>query len=99
MTIVLISCKSYVTFRSIALKMGVLDVKNVQKHGFSPFSQFATFPYPGIVKMYLLLHFSSFLAETFRLGHKYHFALKYAGVFRNFFDRLGYALFSGSGRF
>ena len=53
MTIVLISCKTYVTFRSIALKMGVLDVKNVQKHGFSPFSQFATFPYPGIVKMYL----------------------------------------------
>ena len=73
MTTVLISCKKYVKFRSIALKMGVLDVKNVQKHGFSPFSQFATFPYPGIVKMYLLLHFLSFLLETFRIRHKYNF--------------------------
>ena len=34
MTIVLNSCKSFVIFRSIALKMGVLDVKNVQNSGF-----------------------------------------------------------------
>ena len=73
MTIVLISCKTYVTVKSIALKMGVLDVKNVQKHGFSPFSQFATFPYPGIVKMYILLPFLSFLPGTFRILHKYDF--------------------------
>ena len=46
--------------------------KNVQKHTFLPFSQFATFPYSDIVKMYLyLLHFLSFLLETFRIRNKY----------------------------
>ena len=34
------------TLRLITLKMGVLDVKNVKKHTYLAFSQFATFSNP-----------------------------------------------------
>ena len=65
MTFVLASCKLYVTFRFIALKMGVLGVKNIKKHTFLAFSQFGTFLRLGSLKMLLLRHFLIFLAETF----------------------------------
>ena len=76
MTFVLISSNTYARLRLIiALKIGMLDVKNVKKHIYFAFSQFVTFSHPEVLKMYLLLHFLRFWAETFRLHHKYEFWL------------------------
>ena len=50
MTFVLISSKSYVTLRSIALKMGVLDVKNVKKTYIFGFFSVCDFSQVGITK-------------------------------------------------
>ena len=57
MTFVLMSSKLYVTTRLIAFKMGVLDVKNVKKHTFLAFTQFAVFLRLGSLKKLFRRHF------------------------------------------
>ena len=60
----------YVNSKSISFKMWFSEQNNLKNCGFLQLSQFAIFAKWGLLKMYLLPHFSIFLAKTFRIAGK-----------------------------
>ena len=61
--------------------MWILGQKNCQKWTKSPISRFAIFQKWASRKSLLLLHFSIFSPEIFRIRVKVHFALKMGADF------------------